>query len=250
MPAREWDGKSYDRISGPMEQMGVAVLERLPLAGDETVLDAGCGSGRVTAALIERLPHGRVIAVDGSADMIASARERLGDAVELRVVDLLDLTLPEPVDAVFSTATFHWISDHETLFARLRAVLKPGGRLIAQCGGHGNVVRIYAAADAVGSRKPFADQLGGWVGPWNFAGAQTTERRLREAGFSAARAWLSEWPVETPDGEEWLRTIVLGSHLERLPAELRDAYVEQVGEILGTDPLRVDYVRLNIDATA
>ena len=118
---RAWDGRSYDRISGPMEALGREVLARLELAGDETVLDAGCGSGRVTQALIERLPRGRVIAVDASSSMANAARERLGGmrppaAVDIRVLDLLDLELEEPVDAVFSTATFHWIADHERLF--------------------------------------------------------------------------------------------------------------------------------------
>lgn len=250
MSAREWDGQTYDRISAPMEQMGLAVLDRLPLGGDETVLDAGCGSGRVTAALIERLPHGRVIGVDGSAAMIASARERLGRDVELHVQDLLELALPEPVDAIFSTATFHWIKDHDALFARLHATLRPGGRLVAQCGGEGQAAVVHAAAAEVGAREPYAPHVDGWVGPWKFAGAENTERRLREAGFSEARAWLQVVPMETPDGEDWLRTIMLGAHLERLPDGLRDGFVREVGAIVGVDPLRLDYVRLNIDAVA
>ncbi|HEX6391043.1 MAG TPA: class I SAM-dependent methyltransferase [Solirubrobacteraceae bacterium] len=247
MSSREWDGKTYDRISAPMEQMGLAVLDRLPLTGDETVLDAGCGSGRVTEALIERLPNGRVIGVDGSAAMIAAARERLGPAVDLRVQDLLALDV-EPVDAILSTATFHWIKDHDALFRRLYGVLRPGGRLVAQCGGEGQAAAVHAAAEEVGAREPYASSFAGWVGPWHFADAESTERRLRAAGFTQARAWLQVVPMETPDGEEWLRTIMLGTHLERLPADLRDGFVGEVGAILGVDPLRLDYVRLNIDA--
>src|SRR6266566_1004259 len=134
-PVRSWDGQSYDRISGPMEALGREVLARLRLSGDEVVLDAGCGSGRITEALLERLPRGRVIAVDASASMLKAASERLSDThasgdgrLELRLADLLEFALPEPVDAIFSTATFHWIADHERLFARLRALLRPGGR--------------------------------------------------------------------------------------------------------------------------
>jgi trans-aconitate 2-methyltransferase len=250
MPAREWNGRSYDRISWPMEEMGRKVAERMPLRGDETVLDAGCGTGRVTTALLERLPHGRVIGVDGSAAMIEAARERLGDAVDLHVQDLLELELPERVDAIFSTATFHWIGDHARLFARLHAVLKPGGRLVAQCGGVGQAAAVHAAAEEVGAREPYRASFAGWVGPWNFAGPEETEARLRAAGFAEARAWLEVVPIETPDGEEWLRTIMLGTHLERLPEELRDPFVHEVGAILGVDPLRLDYVRLNMDATA
>ncbi len=130
---RAWDGHSYDRISGVMAAMGLGVLDRLELAGDETVLDAGCGSGRVTEALLQRLPNGRVIALDASESMVAAARERLagaGSRVEVRRGDLLALELDPPADAIFSTATFHWITDHDRLFARLHAALVPGGRLV------------------------------------------------------------------------------------------------------------------------
>src|SRR5271165_5870613 len=135
MPVREWDGASYDRISATMEKLGLEVLDRLELRGDEAVLDAGCGSGRITQALVERLPRGRVIAVDESESMVQAARARLGGRAEVRVIDLLELELDAPVDVVFSTATFHWIADHGRLFSRLRAALRTGGRLVAQCGG-------------------------------------------------------------------------------------------------------------------
>src|SRR3954451_16269129 len=129
--ARSWDGAEYDRLSTPMERLGREVLERLELRGDETLLDAGCGSGRLTELLLERLPEGRVITVDLSPSMIEAARERLGDRADLRVADLVGLDLGgETVDVVFSTATFHWIANHDELFASLRAALRPGGRLV------------------------------------------------------------------------------------------------------------------------
>src|SRR3954454_13774735 len=130
---RDWNAASYQRVSAPLEAMGREVLDRLELDGDERVLDAGCGTGRVTAALVERLPRGHVIAVDGSPAMVEEAGARLGDAADVRVADLLELELDAPVDAVLSTATFHWIADHDRLFTRLRDVLRPGGRLVAQC---------------------------------------------------------------------------------------------------------------------
>lgn len=129
------DGRTYDQISAPLERIGREVLDRLDLRGDETVLDAGCGSGRVTEALVERLPRGTVIGVDGSPEMIAAARRRLGEGPDLLVQDLALLDLGDTtVDAVLSTATFHWIPDHRALFGRLRTVLAPGGRLVAQLG--------------------------------------------------------------------------------------------------------------------
>ena len=143
---RDWNADSYERVSGPMEAMGREVLDRLELRGDEYVLDAGCGTGRVTLALAHKLPRGRVIAVDGSPAMVEQARARLPDEVEVRVADLLDLELEPPVDAILSTATFHWIGDHDRLFANLLNALRPGGRLVAQCGGAGNVAALDAAA--------------------------------------------------------------------------------------------------------
>ena len=152
MTAREWDAATYDRVSEPQLQWGREVLDRLPLRGDERVLDAGCGSGRVTAELQSRLPRGRVVAVDGSAAMVARAREALGPGAEVIESDLLDLELEEPVDAVFSTATFHWILDHDRLFNRLHAAVRPGGAMEAQCGGEGNVAEWQRVRDT-GERR-------------------------------------------------------------------------------------------------
>jgi trans-aconitate 2-methyltransferase len=247
---RTWDGAAYDRLSTPMEEMGREVMDRLELRGDETVLDAGCGSGRLTERLIERVPRGRVIGVDVSASMIDAARTRLGDDADVRVGDLVGLDLGgEAVDVVFSTATFHWIADHDALFASLRRALRPGGRLVAQFGGAGNIASVHAAARQAGGDPPFRPYFEGWQGPWNFATLEDTERRLRAAGFGEARCWLSDRPVRPDDPREYLRTINLGAHLDRLPDELRYPFVDAVLARLGERPT-LDYVRLNIDAFA
>src|SRR5687767_4911250 len=144
--SRDWDARTYDRVADPMTRWGSTVLDRLPLRGDEWVLDAGCGTGRVTEGLAERLPRGRVVALDGSASMVEAARERLarfGDRIEYVVADLgAPLPIVGRVDAVLSTATFHWVPDHDALFANLAAVLRAGGWLAAQCGGAGNIASI------------------------------------------------------------------------------------------------------------
>jgi trans-aconitate 2-methyltransferase len=249
MAPHEWDGSAYDRISLPLERNGLTVLERLELDGGETVLDAGCGSGRVTRALAERLPRGHVIGVDGSAGMIAAAGERLGDDVELIVCDLTELDLaPRRVDAIFSTAVFHWIADHALLFERLHAALRPGGQLVAQCGGEGNTPELLAATLAVGSQPLFAPYLDGWS-PWHYASAEETAERLRAAGFSDVRTGLVQRPAPYEDLREWLQTNALSAHLLRLPDELRERYVDAVTEAFGPDP-SVTYIRLDIDAIA
>jgi trans-aconitate 2-methyltransferase len=246
---RNWDGQSYDRISGPMQALGQAVLERLPLAGDETVLDAGCGSGRITETLIERLPHGRAIGVDMSASMVAAARERLGPDADIRRADLLELELDEPVDAILSTATFHWIADHDALFRRLHSALCPGGRLSAQCGGEGNIAKLRGRAGAVMGRAPYAERFRDFQPPWNYANAADTKARLRAAGFASAECWLEPAPTQPEHPREFLATIVLGPHVQHLPETLREPFMDEVMAALG-EPVVVDYVRLNIDAKA
>lgn len=248
MPTQEWDGKTYDRISGPMQALGLEVLTRLELRGDEVVVDAGCGSGRITEALVERLPQGRVIAVDASASMVASARERLGTGADVRCLDLLQLELEEPVDAVLSTATFHWISDHDALFGRLRRALRPGGRLLAQCG-EGNIDVLRSQGRAVLSRPPYAEHLAGWRPPWNYAAPGQTRQRLLAAGFSSAECWLMPAPQQPEHARDFLREIIFQPHLRELPEALREPFLDELLELVG-EPVTVDYVRLNIDAVA
>jgi trans-aconitate 2-methyltransferase len=254
MPVREWDGAAYDRVSGPQLQMGLAVLERLPLAGDERVIDAGCGSGRLTEELLARLPHGRVIAVDQSGSMLAAAARRLADPlaegrVELCRADLLDLSLAQPADAVFSTATLHWIGDHERLFARLHAALRPGGRLVAQCGGEGNIAELRGRARELLAREPYGAHFAGWQPPWNYAGADQTHDRLLAAGFAQARCWLEDAPQRPEHPRAFLSEVVFGPHVQRLPESLREPFLDDLMQAVG-EPVVVDYVRLNLDAVA
>jgi trans-aconitate 2-methyltransferase len=245
---REWDAPTYDRVSDPMVVLGLEVLDRLPLEGHETVLDAGCGSGRVTRSLLERLPRGRVVAVDASAGMVELARRELGSRAEVFQAELTGLEVPEPVDAILSTAVFHWIPDHPMLFARLAAALRPGGRLEAQCGGAGNLSAFHAKVlGPVVGEPTWAPHFEGWAGPWNFAGPDETRARLEGAGFDRVRCWLEPRPIHPPEPLHYLRSICLGHHLERLPERRRDAFVREVAERAG-DPLALDYVRLNISA--
>lgn len=245
--AREWDAETYDAVSDPQFEWGMEVLGRLQLRGDEVAVDAGCGSGRVTEELTKRLPEGRVIAVDGSAAMVEKAKERLGDRADYLCSDLVALRLEQPADLVFSTATFHWIPDHEALFGRLRAALKPGGRLVAQCGGHGNVARHTVAIATVAADPEYAQHLNQAKGLWNFATPEETETRLREAGFEDAHCWLQPKPVQPARPLEFISTVTLGPVLDQLPEEKRRPFAEAV---LNEDaePLVLDYVRLNIEA--
>lgn len=237
---RDWDAGAYDRLPIPMTRWGIAVVGWLDLTGHERVLDAGCGTGQVTERLLDRLPTGTVVALDGSPSMIARAHERLGDGrVEYLVHDLLERIPIEPVDAVLSTATFHWILDHDRLFANLAAVLKPGGQLAAQCGGAGNTVELGRVVRELGYELE-EDK--------NFAGPEETRERLERAGFRDVECWLQPEPTPIPRGdlELYLRTICLGSVLQRVPAEARNGFLERAADRLPDGV--IDYVRLNIRA--
>ena len=250
-PLKEWDAAGYQRISVPHEEWATAVLERLPLSGDETVLDAGCGTGRVTRMLVERLPEGKVIAVDGSAAMVDAVREVLRPTDESFVSDLTALELPEPADAAVSSAVFHWIADHEALFARMRAALREGGRLEAQCGGEGNIEAFSEVSAAVAAREPYAEHLGAadFEIPWHYYDAEQTAARLTAAGFTDVETWLAPWEVVPPDARAFMRELILKPHIDALPPALHEGFLTDVLAAAG-EPLTLRYVRLNISAVA
>jgi trans-aconitate 2-methyltransferase len=238
-----WDADTYDRSSEPQQAWASEVLARLEgIAPDATVLDVGCGTGRVTEALLAMVPRGRVLAVDASADMVALARNRLGDRAEVWCQDALELELDEPVDAILSTATLHWVTDHDRLWARLAGALRPGGVIEIQCGGEGNIERVREVIEAVAG--DCAPELLGWS-PWVFAGTRDTTRRLSEAGFTDTSCWLQERPTYPNDVAAFVRTSILAAHLARLPEERREQFAAAV---LAGVRVPLDYVRLNVSA--
>jgi trans-aconitate 2-methyltransferase len=239
---REWDAATYDRVAEPQTRWGSVVLDWLRLEGTERVLDAGCGSGRVTELLLERWPGASVIALDASGQMLDQARERLARFGDRVAFVRADLSRPLPVDgtvgAVLSTATFHWVRDHDALFANLAAVMRPGAQLAAQCGGRGNVETVIRALLELGRPSDVV-----------FATPEETRARLVASGFVDIETWLHPEHTAFDDDEEFrafLRTVVLREQLPELPVDERDAFVDAVIERLPARQL--DYVRLNIRA--
>ena len=247
--SRDWDAATYDRVSAPQVEWALKVLERLPLRGDETVLDAGCGSGRVTQLLLERLPRGHVVAVDSAPSMVEHAREALDpERATVFQANLTELELDEPVDAAFSNAVFHWMPDHDALFARLHAALRPGGRLVAQCGGEGNVERFHECREGGRSRAALRRP------PRRLAGAVELRGRRGDGRAPRARRLHGDRDLARALSRHAARPDRLPAH--RLPgpppgaaagASCRAPYVEAVRERCGTE---LDYVRLNIEAKA
>ncbi len=246
----EWDAASYEELADPMTRWGAKFLEFVELSGDEDVVDAGCGTGRVTELLLGRLPEGSVLAVDVSEEMVAAARKRFDGEGRVTVErqDLLELESGEPVDVIFSTATFHWILDHDRLFRQLSENLKPGGRLAAQCGGTGNVLRVLETAQEVMREERFREAFDGWTDEKHFADPETTKARLEKAGFEKIETWLHEEPTEFDSVEKlarYLKTVILRQHVAVLPENERNAFADAVAARMSEEPV-VDYVRLNI----
>jgi trans-aconitate 2-methyltransferase len=254
----EWDASSYHQVANPHVTWGQRVLARLHLRGDERVMDAGCGTGRLTAELLERLPEGHVLAVDVSANMLEVAREhlapRFGERVSFLRADLQTIELAEPVDAIFSTAALHWVTDHPTMFRHLFGALKPGGWLVAQCGGGDNIGLLVRRSAALMRQEPYAASFGAWLGPWEFADEATAAERLRAAGFIDVETSLEEMPTilgSQAEYREFLRAVVFGEHLSRLPTDdLRASFIEAMVRQGDADdpPYFLDYWRLNIQA--
>ncbi|MGI5211625.1 class I SAM-dependent methyltransferase [Plantactinospora sp. CA-290183] len=248
MELLEWDARSYDALPLPHRHWGADLLAGLRLTGDETVLDIGCGTGRDTERLLAALPRGRVVAVDGSRQMLDRLRSRLGGAGDRLTVLRADLRAPlrppVPADVAFSVATLHWLPEHDTLFRSLAAALRPGGRFVAEAGGRGNVAGVLrAVAEVTGAAVEDGARF------WNFADVDDTARRLRAAGFADARVELVPDPARLDRGEQleaFLGTVILGAHLRELPAQRRRPFVRAVAERM-PEPV-VDYVRLRIDA--
>lgn len=254
----EWDATSYHRLSAPQFAWGRQVVERLRLEGGETVLDAGCGTGRLTALLLERLPRGRVVAVDLSQNMLEEARQHLstgfGGRVHVVRADLAALPFDATFDGVFSTAAFHWVPDHPRLFRSLYRSLRPGGWLVAQCGGASNIARLMRRASALMAADPYATHFSGWEDSKVFADEVTTAERLRAVGFTEVETELEPAPTVLSGADEFrefLTAVNMRAHLARLPeGPLRRRFVEELTEQAAADdpPYSLDYCRLNMRA--
>jgi trans-aconitate 2-methyltransferase len=255
----EWKSADYHRLSDPQYGWGLKVLKKLQacnLRGDEHILDAGCGSGRVTAELLKAFPNVRVTAIDASENMVKEAGNTLAafsERVDLKRLDLLHLAEVEVFDVIFSTAVFHWIKDHEWLFDNLFRALQPGGLLLAQCGGGPNLKRLRERADRVRSQPQFAMSFAGWESVWEYPYPEVERQRLQQAGFTEIDTALEEAPTTLPDEptfREFCTTIVLKPYVQLLPAELRDPFLDPVIREAAQDdpPFTLDYWRLNIRA--
>jgi trans-aconitate 2-methyltransferase len=254
--SKEWNATLYHQISAPQVSWGKKVLARVSLRGDERLLDAGCGTGRLTRELLEALPQGQVVALDVSQNMIDAARVYLepdfGSRVKFVCCDLLDTPFEGEFDGIFSTASFHWVLDHDRLFRNLYRALRPGGWLCAQCGGGKNLARLLARVDALISAPTYTKYFAGYQFPWEYSDAETAAARLRGAGFEQIETSLEEAPTTFPSASEFqqfVESVILRNHLPRIPDEaVRQQFLVELTRQSATDdpPFLLDYWRLNL----
>jgi trans-aconitate methyltransferase len=254
---REWNSSAYHSLSDPQYRWGLNVLRKLqalPLFGNENILDAGCGTGRVTAELMRAFPQVQVSAVDTSENMVLDARNTLaefGHRVAVRQCDLLEISSAEAFDVVFSTAVFHWIKDHDRLFANLFRALRPGGILLAQCGGGPNLHRLRDRTGKVLQSPQFSPFFQGWARVWEYPGVDLTAIRLKQAGFIEVETSLEAAPTPMPDEDTFRRfcaTVTLHPYLERVPEELQGRFLDPIVTAFAQDrpAFMLDYWRLNM----
>ena len=251
----DWDASRYHRISDPQFDWGQRVIARLHPAAGETILDLGCGTGRLTHEIAGAVGGGRVVGLDRSGAMIAVARAAGNGRRPPFYVQADGCAVPfdATFDAVFSAATLHWIRDHDAVFASVRGALAPGGRFVAQCGGYGNLTRLLGRAAALMTSSGYAEYFRGWRDPWYFADPASTATRLHKAGFVDVRTSLEEAPVRfdaEPPFAEFVACVCLRHHLDRLPLDRRAAFMADVTSqyLADSPPFVLDYWRLNIDA--
>ena len=259
-PSREWNSSEYHRLSQPQVSWGKKVLARLKLRGDELILDAGCGSGRLTADLLEALPKGRVVGIDLSQNMLQTARAHLQPKFRghfaLVAADMTALPFVRAFDGIVSTAAFHWVMHPERLFRALFHALRPGGWLQAQCGGYGNIARLRGRMQNLAHSRKYSPYLADFPEPWVYLDAENAASLLRGAGFVGVKTDLESAPTLFDSRQEYfdfVKAVIVRQHIGRISdPELQLQYVSDLTELAASDdpPLLLDYWRLNMSARA
>jgi len=247
-----WDADLYDDDHDFVTEYGVELLDLLAPASGERVLDVGCGTGHLTRRLVDR--GADAVGIDASGEMVAAARETYPD-LDVRQVDVRDFEPDRLFDAAVSNAVFHWIpeGDQPQVADRLAAALRPGGRLVVEFGGAGNVAAVVDAVETAA-----ADRGYGVENPWYFPTIGEYAPILEAAGFEVREARLFDRPTElNPDGDGlsgWLE--MFGADLlDPVPEAERDAVIEDAAATLkprlfdpDVDRWTVDYRRIRLYA--
>lgn len=241
-----WDASLYARNGRFVALLVDSLVETLEAKPGERILDLGCGDGFLTQRIAES--GATMVGVDSSPQMIAAAKER---GVDAHLTSGETLTFDGEFDAVFSNAALHWMSDQDAVLEGVYRALKPGGRFVAECGGHGNIAAIRVALMAVLAPRGIPLER---IDNNRYFSDTEYRARLKSHGFLVEGAWLTPRPTHLPSGmADWLQTF-RSSVLEQLPASERPAAIEQIVSLL--KPVLCDreghwianYVRLRFKA--
>jgi trans-aconitate 2-methyltransferase len=258
-----WDAENYHRVSTVQESWATELLEKRKIGEYEVVMDAGCGTGRVTGTIANAVKKGRVYAVDIDVNMITKAKENLKDFSNITFIksDISEVRLPEKIDLIFSNAAIHWILDHKKLFSNFWELLKPNGELLIQCGGKGNLELVHTILEKLRKGNTFKHYFADWKSPWNFASPADVKKTLSDIGFNDTQAQLKKKTAKFENHEEFvlfMKTVVMKPYLAYLPAdnnnETRNSFMgEFINELTKNQKtnkadvdLKLEYVRLDI----
>lgn len=220
-----WTSDSYRTNAAYVPALGAAVFELLNPRVGERILDIGCGEGALTEKIVGA--GATVVGVDASADMVAAATARGLDA---RVMNAERLPFVHEFDAVFSNAALHWVRDHDAMLAGVHRALKPGGRFVAEFGGHGNIAAIQVAIRSVLAHRGWKTNVHRY-----YATPAEYTARLEAHGFGVRSIDLIPRPTPLPTGMRgWLETFERGT-LDGLAPDQRESFLQEVEELLRED---------------
>lgn len=250
MPEIVWDSKLYDKQHHFVSDYGADVIQWLAPKPGEDILDVGCGTGALAAEIAKI--GAEVFGTDASPEMIAAAKENYSE-IGFEVVDATKLPYREIFDAIFSNATFHWIENQPALIEGLYNSLKPGGRLVAEFGGKGNVKSITSAITIAAKNLGLSEKI--ITNFWFFPSISTYTALLEEHGFEVEQAWLFDRPTKLTGNDgmlKWINQFAIHA-FKNLETDEAEAIKSLAIEILRTNCFRngewtADYRRLRIKA--
>lgn len=258
----QWDAADYEKHSSPQHQWARDVLRIIDFAGDERVLDIGCGDGKVTAELAALVPQGSVLGIDSSDTMIQFAHRRFSPSrfsnLQFRLQDATCLAYNHEFDLIVSFASLHWVRDHIAVLNGIKRGLRLHGRAVLQFGGQGNAASLFRVTNEIITHERWRSYFVGFTESWAFYSVEEYVSFLEYVGLSARRIELVPKDMVHQGKEElkgWLRTVFL-PYTERLPEALREDLIEEIAvTYIGRHPpdkegrVHVQMIRLEVEAT-
>ncbi|HUJ11783.1 MAG TPA: methyltransferase domain-containing protein [Verrucomicrobiae bacterium] len=259
----KWNAEDYAKNSGAQLKWAQELIAKLALRGSESVLDIGCGDGKITAQLALAAKKGKVLGIDLSEDMIRLAVEQFPATaypnLSFQCMDASNIHLSDKFDVAFSNASLHWVKDHIAMLRGVHACLRPGGRILFQMGGRGNADEVFAAVEKLIEQPQWCRYYEDFELPYHFYRPEEYAVWLAETGFRPVRVELVPKDMQHQGMaglKGWLRTTWF-PYTDSLPVELRDVFLDELAKAYTmarpVDPLgkvHVEMVRLEVEAHA